>query len=83
MRILAECKDAQKIGIGGHIRPDGDCIGSCLALCQYLKKCLSKEVSITVYLEEPPRIFEELQGFEYIVSDFTKEECFDVFFMLN
>ena len=80
MRILEECKNAQRIGISGHVRPDGDCVGSCLALYQYLKKCLPKEVNITVYLEEPPRIFEELQGFEYIVSDFTKEECFDVFF---
>ena len=78
MKILEECKGASKIGISGHVRPDGDCVGSCLALYQYLKKCLPSEVSITVYLEEPPRIFEELKGFEYIVSDFSKEEEFDV-----
>ena len=24
--------------IGGHVRPDGDCIGSCMALYLYLRK---------------------------------------------
>jgi phosphoesterase RecJ-like protein len=83
MRILDECKNAQKIGISGHVRPDGDCVGSCLALYQYLKKGLPAEVSIKVYLENPPAIFAELKGFEYIDSDFSKEESFDVFFMLD
>lgn len=40
MNILQECMNAKKIGISGHIRPDGDCVGSCLALWQYLKKAL-------------------------------------------
>ncbi len=83
MRILDECRGAQKIGISGHFRPDGDCVGSCLALYQYLKKCLANEVSITVYLEKPAPIFAELKGFDKIESDFTKDESFDVFFVLD
>ena len=27
---------AERIAITGHIHPDGDCIGSCLALKQYI-----------------------------------------------
>ncbi len=83
MRILAECKDAQKIGISGHIRPDGDCIGSCLALYQYLKKCLSSDVEVTVYLEKPAPIFDKMAGFEYIVNDYPDVESMDVFFVLD
>lgn len=30
--IYEEVKAAKTIGISGHIRPDGDCVGSCLGL---------------------------------------------------
>ncbi len=82
MKILQECSGARKIGIGGHVRPDGDCIGSCLALYQYLIKFLHN-VKVTVYLETPPLIFSQLKGFDYIESDFPDEEDFDVFFVLD
>lgn len=83
MKILQECGEAKRIGIGGHIRPDGDCIGACLALYQYLKKSLEKDVYIKVYLETPASIFAQLKGFDDIVCDFPEEEDFDVFFVLD
>ena len=36
--IYEEVKAAKTIGISGHIRPDGDCVGSCLGLYLYLKR---------------------------------------------
>ncbi len=42
--------DAEKIGIAGHIRPDGDCIGSCMSLYNYLKKN-RPDLDVTVHLE--------------------------------
>lgn len=33
-----EIKGAKRIGIAGHIRPDGDCVGSCLGLGLYLRE---------------------------------------------
>ena len=27
MNLLEECKGAKRIGVSGHIRPDGDCVG--------------------------------------------------------
>ena len=30
--------DSKPVGIAGHVRPDGDCVGSCMALYNYLKK---------------------------------------------
>ena len=83
MKVLQECNGAKRIGIGGHVRPDGDCIGSCLALFQYLSKCLDESVCIKVYLEQPAPKFKELKGFDNIVSDFPEEESFDVFFVLD
>ena len=34
--ILDAVKGKKRIGIGGHVRPDGDCIGSTLAVYNYL-----------------------------------------------
>ncbi len=82
MNILQECKNAKRIGISGHIRPDGDCVGACLALYQYLHKCMP-ESEIKVYLEKPADIFSEIKGFSLIHSDFSKEEPFDVYFALD
>lgn len=82
LNILKECEGAARVGISGHVRPDGDCVGSCLALWQYLVKCLP-DACVRVFLEKPADIFRELKGFEEIDSDFPQEEPFDVFFVLD
>lgn len=38
INILEECKNAKAIGIGSHLRPDGDCVGACMGLYLYLQK---------------------------------------------
>lgn len=82
LNILEECKNAGRIGISGHVRPDGDCTGACLGLWQYLRKCLP-EAEVKVYLEKPADIFAEIKGFQEIVSDFPDEAPFDVYFALD
>lgn len=82
MNLLKECEGAKRIGISGHIRPDGDCVGSCLALYQYLIKCMP-DAFVKVYLEQPADIFSEIKGFEDIVTSFPKEEVFDVYFAMD
>lgn len=80
--ILKECKNAGRIGISGHVRPDGDCTGACLGLWQYLRKCLPG-ADVKVFLEKPPDIFSQIGGFGEIVTDFPDEVPFDVFFVLD
>ena len=53
MMLKKIIKDAASIAIGGHIRPDGDCVGSCLGLYQYLTEN-ETEKQVDVYLEEIP-----------------------------
>ena len=48
--ILEEVKGAKTVAIGGHIRPDGDCIGSCMGLYLYLKKELP-DTKVNIFLE--------------------------------
>ncbi|MCM1126611.1 MAG: bifunctional oligoribonuclease/PAP phosphatase NrnA [Lachnospiraceae bacterium] len=83
MDILKEVSGASTIGIGGHIRPDGDCIGSAMGLYLYLAK-MCPGVDIQVFLEEPADIFECISGIEQIRTDFeTEVERFDVFIALD
>lgn len=82
MDLLRECQGAKRIGITGHQRPDGDCVGACLSLRYYLKKKMP-QAQVVVLLEEPDPIFKELAGFEEIITDFPEQEAFDVFFILD
>ncbi|MBO5292631.1 MAG: bifunctional oligoribonuclease/PAP phosphatase NrnA [Lachnospiraceae bacterium] len=76
------CCGAEKIGISGHIRPDGDCVGSCIALSLYLKKAV-KGAEVTVFLEKPADIYNCLKGAEEISTKPDEAERFDVFFALD
>ncbi|MGL5259201.1 MAG: DHH family phosphoesterase [Lachnospiraceae bacterium] len=72
---------AKSIGIGGHVRPDGDCIGASMALYLYLKK-LNKELDVQVFLEEPSEIFKCIDQFDCINTKVEEKEL-DVFFALD
>lgn len=82
MNLLQEVSGAGRIGISGHVRPDGDCVGACLSLWQYLKKNLPG-ADVRVFLQPPPEIFRELKGYDEIVTAFPEEAPFDVYFALD
>lgn len=81
--IIKEVSDAKRIGITGHVRPDGDCIGATLALYHYLKKKLPADCYVKVFLEEPADIFFCLPGCDVIETKLNEDEPFDVFFILD
>ena len=60
-KILEEVKGAGNIAISGHIRPDGDCVGSCMGLYLYLKKELP-DAEVKVFLEKPSDVFDCISG---------------------
>ena len=85
MNILDEIKEAGTIGISGHIRPDGDCVGSVMGLYLYLKKELP-EAEVDVYLEKPAEIFDCISHIEDIKSEFNNVDTgkiYDVFIVLD
>ena len=65
--LLNLIEDAKTIGIFGHIRPDGDCVGSCLGLYNYIQDNYDAEV--TVYLEKIPDKFSFLKGADAICHE--------------
>lgn len=80
--IVKECEGAQKIGITGHINPDGDCVGSVMALWQFLCK-VYPDVQIDVMIEEPMDVFSCVKGVSEIVSDYSREVVYDVMFVVD
>jgi phosphoesterase RecJ-like protein len=80
--LLKECAGAKRVAISGHKKPDGDCVGACLAVWHYLKQNLAG-AEVLVFLEEPDPVFAELCGYEEIIHDFPDQEPFDVFFILD
>lgn len=80
--IIKECENACSIGITGHIRPDGDAIGSVMALKLYLKNVFPDK-EIKAYFDAPPTIFSLIKEIDEVESDFPDHEPFDVFFVLD
>ena len=73
--------DANRIGICGHVRPDGDCIGSCLGFYNYILYRFGKEAD--VYLEEVSPEFLFLNGSDKVITDYPDADKYDVFLALD
>ena len=66
-------KDAKTIAIGGHIRPDGDCVGSCMGLYQYIRDNY-KDRKADVYLEDIPESLKCLPAVDMIRHEIPADE---------
>lgn len=76
MKIEEVVKDAESIGIGGHIRPDGDCVGACMALYLYLRKVFP-EKSVELFLERPSEVFHCIKDIDKIRTDVMEGGSYD------
>lgn len=74
--------DVEQVAIAGHVKPDGDCVGSTLALYNYIKNNYPK-IRVTLYSEPIPNLFKFLQRSDEIVSDFSEDVVYDLFFSLD
>ncbi|MDO4312715.1 MAG: bifunctional oligoribonuclease/PAP phosphatase NrnA [Eubacteriales bacterium] len=70
------------VAIGGHERPDGDCVGSCMGLYQYMKDNYP-DISVDVYLEAIPEKFLFIGGTEDIRSEIPEAVRYDLFICLD
>jgi len=84
-KINAELIGAKSIVIAGHIRPDGDCVGSCTALYLYLKQNKAEFgiERVDVYLEPFGNEFNILTGTDEIKHTYETEDTYDVFISLD
>ena len=78
MNILEEkLLSAKKVAITGHVNPDGDCIGSVLAIYNYISTAYP-EIKLSAYLEEFSDKFMFLKNSENIKQSVEEDEEFDL-----
>ena len=75
-------KQASSVAIGGHIRPDGDCVGSCMGLYQYIRDNY-KNIETDVYLEEIPNSYRFIKATEDIRHEIPQGKIYDLFICLD
>ena len=74
--------EASRIAIGGHVRPDGDCVGSCMGLYQYIKENY-KDRRVDVYLEEIPEAYRCIEATKDIKHELPENTKYDLFICLD
>ncbi len=77
--LLAE---VNTVAISGHIKPDGDCVGSCLAIYNYIKTYYPK-IKVDFYLDSIPRVFTFLNGADEVKSDRSADIRYELFISLD
>ena len=83
MLNLKEClQGVESVAILGHIRPDGDCIGSCLSLYNYIETYFPK-IEAKVYLQDFMPEFLMLKNADKIVHDDQEDKVYDLCFSLD
>ena len=82
IKLANELQGVKTVGIAGHIRPDGDCTGSCLAVYNYIRENYP-EIEAAVYLEMVNPVFRFLKGAEEVKTDCQEEKVYDLFISLD
>lgn len=82
MDLDKKLSGVHSLAIAGHIRPDGDCVGSCLAVYNYVVTYYP-EVEAHIYLDPIPHIFDFLSRAQDIVPAPKETDAYDLFIALD
>lgn len=83
MGILTDVlKNKKTVVILGHVNPDGDCIGSCLGMYNYLTENHA-DLDVSVYLEPMGVKFGYLKGYDMVKNGFEPDKSFDLCITLD
>lgn len=82
-KIATELENSTSVAIAGHIRPDGDCVGSCMGMYLYIKENYPQIRDVTVYLEPVGGSYDMIPDMDKIVSDFSEDKVYDLCIALD
>lgn len=83
MGVLADTlRNKKTVVLLGHVNPDGDCIGSCLAMYNYLKENF-EGLEVSVYLDAMGKKFRYLKGYGDVKGEFEPRKRFDLCITLD
>ena len=80
--LIQAIEEAEKIGITGHIRPDGDCIGSTVGLFNYVRKNYP-EKKVMLFLEHIPQEMKNVLDAPEVLNGEDYDIKFDLFVSLD
>ena len=80
-RLDEVLQGVKSVGLSGHIRPDGDCVGSCLGLYNYVK-CNYPEIETDLYLQTFAEKFEFLKYSDEVKHE-PENKKYDLFILLD
>lgn len=72
----------QTVALGGHVRPDGDCVGSVMGLYLYLQEQYP-ELNVDVYLEPVAERFRFIRETNIIQSEIDSSKVYDLFICMD
>lgn len=81
IKLEEKLKGVTSVGISGHVRPDGDCVGSVMAVYNYIT-AYHPEIEVEAYLESIPNVFQFLKNTEKLCSEIP-EKKHDLFIVLD
>ena len=75
--LASQLEQVKTVAIAGHVRPDGDCVGSCLATYNYLNTWFP-QIQADIYLEPIPNIFKFLKNSDKIRNTCESSRKYDL-----
>ena len=82
IKLANELQNVKTVAIAGHIRPDGDCTGACLAVYCYIRENFP-DIRTDVYLESMNPNFLFLKGAKDVKTACTEDKTYDLFISLD
>ncbi len=82
LNLLMELSQAATVAIAGHVRPDGDCVGSCMGLWLYIRDNFPK-IRADVYLDPIPEAYCFIEGTDQILHSCEAAGAYDLFIALD
>ena len=83
LNLETELSRVSSAAIAGHIRPDGDCVGSCMGMYLYIKKNFPNITRVNVFLEKIPEAMNFIKDSDKIRNDYPEEAPYDLFIGLD
>lgn len=81
IRLEEKLNGVSSIGISGHVRPDGDCVGSTMAVYNYIVTH-HPEIEVDIYLESIPTVFHFIKNSDKIQMT-GEDKVYDLFIVLD
>lgn len=84
MKIVLEdiLKGKRSVALGGHVRPDGDCVGSVMGLYAYLTEQYP-ELEVDAYLEGVPEAYRIIAHTDEVRTEIPADRNYDLFICLD